>query len=86
MLAKRAALTALQTARRDRRARLFARLSQVQVGFADVRGAGACAAGISSWCAAHKIPTDATVPLAMLAHDNAARSYALRIAAKVLGA
>jgi hypothetical protein len=86
LLAKRAALTALQTARRDRRARLFARLSQVQVGFADVRGAGACAAGISSWCAAHKIPTDATVPLAMLAHDNAARGYALRIAAKVLGA
>jgi hypothetical protein len=86
LLAKRAALTALQTARRDRRARLFARLSQVQVGFADVRGAGACAAGISSWCAAHKIATDATVPLAMLAHDNAARGYALRIAAKVLGA
>ena len=86
LLAKRAALTALQTARRDRRARLFARLSQVQVGFADVRGAGACAAGISSWCAAHKIATDATVPLAMLAHDSAAKGYALRIAAKVLGA
>jgi hypothetical protein len=86
LLAKRAALTELQAARRDRRARLFARLSQVQVSFADVRGAGACAAGISSWCAAHKIATDATVPLSMLAHDSAAKGYALRIAAKVLSA
>lgn len=83
-LAKRAALTALQTARQDRRARLFARLSQVQVGVADVRGAGACVAGISSWCAVHKISMDSTVPLAMLAHDNAARGYALRIATRVL--
>ena len=84
LLAKRAALTALQAARRDRRARLFARLSQVQVGVADVRGAGACVAGISSWCAVHKISMDSTVPLAMLAHDNAARGYALRIATRVL--
>ena len=85
LLAKRAALTALQAVRRDRRARLFARLSQVPVGFADVRGAGACAAGISSWCAVHKISMDSTVPLAMLAHDSAACGYALRIATRVLG-
>lgn len=75
---------ALDPAREERRARLVARLChRALVRAADVRGAGACMAGIQAWCRSRGVDIEDAVSLPALYADLAARPWALKVAATV---